>query len=186
MPTTPVLSHPQALAQCSESLKSLGLIRSVPTNSTAGAGEMVAREDRHGLSAAIVSPFASTVYRLQVIKNHMEDIRGNVTRFHLLGHRPCPVMDGGKTALIFWTKDQPGALWSALGAIATNGVNMTSVHSLPLGTPGEYAFYIEFDEHSRTRKGFDIMEKLTNSADRILWLGSFPQESAILERKVQA
>jgi prephenate dehydratase len=177
--STPVLSHPQALSQCRGNLKALGLKNFVSTNSTAGAGKIIAEDDRHAFSAALVSPFAATVYRLQVINPHMADSRGSITRFHLLGHQPWRAEEGCKTALIFWTMNQPGALWSALGAFAKNNVNMTSIHSIPLGTAGEYAFYVEFDEHTKTKRGIEIMAQLTAATDRILLLGSFPREEKV-------
>lgn len=180
-PSTPVLSHPQAITQCRESLRSLGLTNFIPTNSTSGGGRMVAEDDRHGFSAALVSPFAASIYRLQVIKGHMEDARGGVTRFHLLGHHPCPAMEGGKTALIFRAENVPGAVYKAIEPIAEAGVDMTTFHSIQL-TPGEYAFYLEFNEHAKTTKGFEIMGKIVRATDRILWLGSFPQERTVLER----
>lgn len=177
--STPVLSHPQALAQCRESLKALGLKNFVPTNSTAGGGEMIMRDDRHAFSAALVPPFAATIYRLRIVNPNMADAKGSVTRFHLLGHQPWPAAEGCKTALIFWTKNQPGALWNALGAFAMNNVNMTSIHSLPLGTPGTYAFYVEFNEHTKTKRGLEIMSRLHAATDRILILGSFPREGGV-------
>ncbi len=182
LPTTPVLSHPQALAQCRENLKDLCLIRFVPTNSTAGAGEMVARDNQHGLSAALVSPFAAIVYRLEVIKPHMEDVPGNTTRFHVLGHSEWPPTADCKTALIVWMHDVPLALHNVTWAIGAAGANMSSMEVLRLGTPGKCAFYVEFNEHVGTREGKNIMKRLETVTDRVLWLGSFPQEQSIRER----
>lgn len=179
---TPVLSHPQALSQCRENLQQLGLNNLIPTKSTAGAGKLIATDEQHANFAALVPPFAARVYGLQILKSHMEDVSGNTTRFHVLGYSLWPPTCDCKTALIFWTQDRPRALMNALWAISADNVNMSSIHSLPLGTPGHYAFYVEFNEHAETKEGVAIMERLKTVTDRVLWLGSFPQEQSVLER----
>lgn len=183
---TPVMSHPQALGQCRKNLQRFHLSNLIPTKSTAGAGKLVAESVEHANSAALVSPFAARTYGLEVVQHHMEDVAGNVTRFHLLGRDTLYAAAGYRTAAILWTKNRPGALWMALGPIAKCGVNMTSIHSLPLGRPGEFAFYVEFDEAVGTQRGKEIWARLKKATDRILWLGSFPQERIVLERKVSA
>jgi prephenate dehydratase len=169
-----VLSHPQALSQCRENLEWLGLTNLVPTRSTAEAGALVAHDDRYAHSAALISPFAAQRYQLKVHRLHMEDTRSNTTRFHVLGHSEWPVGDNCKTALIFWTENKPRAMVNAVWAISADGADMSSFHSLPLGVPGQFAFYVEFDEHEKSPKGKDIMDRLKTVTSRILRLGSFP------------
>lgn len=170
----PVLSHPQALSQCRGSLQRLGLANLVPTSSTAKAGALVAHDDQHAHSAALVSPFAAERYGLKVFDSHMEDMSGNTTRFHVLGYGERAVEDNCKTALIFWTENKPRAMANAVWAISADGADMSSFHSLPLGTPGKFAFYVEFNEHMKGVNGRRIMNRLKTVTSRILRLGSFP------------
>lgn len=171
---TPVLSHPQALNQCRSGLQRLGLTNLVPTRSTAEAGALVAHDDEHAHSAALLSPFAAQKYELKVQYSHMEDKSGNTTRFHILGHHEWPVGDDCKTALVFWTENKPRAMTNAVWAISAEGADMSSFHSLSLGRPGHFAFYVEFNEHLRTTEGTRIMNRLKTVTSRILRLGSFP------------
>lgn len=171
---TPVLSHPQALSQCRGNLQELGLTNLIPARSTAEAGALVAHDDKHAHSAALITPFAAQRYGLKDLCPHMEDKIGNTTRFHILGHNELPVGDNCKTALIFWTENKPRAMANAAWAISAEGADMSSFHSLPLGTPGHFAFYVEFNEHLRTLEGTRIMNRLKTVTSRILRLGSFP------------
>ena len=172
---TQVLSHPQAIGQCRENLQKLGLNDTESTKSTAGAAEIITKDELYADSAALVSPFAAEKWGLEVIKRHMEDAPGNTTRFHVIGHKKWPPCSNCKTALIFWTEDKPRALVNALWAISAEVANMTSVHSIPLGIAGLFAFYVEFDEHVGTTNGIEIMNRLKTVTERILCLGSFPK-----------
>lgn len=177
-----VLSHPQAISQCRENLQKLGINNTAPTKSTAGAAELIIMKEQYADSAALVSSFAAEKWGLEVLKSHMEDVKGNTTRFHVLGHNEWPVGSEYKTALIFWTKDEPRALANALWAICADGTNMTSIHSLPLGMPGHFAFYVEFGDHQYSIKGIGIMNRLKTVTQRILRLGSFPREQIVIGR----
>jgi prephenate dehydratase len=171
-----VLSHPQALAQCREHLLRHELTNMSSTASTAGAGKLIAEDEKYAQCAALVSPFAADIYRLRMLYEHMEDHRGNSTRFHVLGRTTCPPVGACRTAMLFWLKNAPRALMNAMWAIGVDGVNMTTIHSIPLGDPGQYAFYVEFDEHADTEKGKDVMKRLETVVERFFLLGSYPRE----------
>ena len=173
---TQVLSHPQALAQCREHLLRYELANLLPTASTAGAGKLVAEDEKYATCGALVSPFAADIYRLWVLREHMEDHRGNSTRFHVLGRTACPPVGACRTAMLFWLKNAPRALMNAMWAIGVDGVNMTTIHSLPLGDSGRYAFYVEFDEHADTERGKNVMQRLETVVERLFLLGSYPRE----------
>lgn len=184
---TPVLSHPQALGQCRENLQRLGLVNQVSTKSTAGAGKIVATDDQHARSAALVPPLAVKVYGLNVVHENMGDMPNNVTRFHVLGHTGgWPPTGDCKTALIVWLRDMPHALHNVTWAIGAAGANMSSMQFLSLGTPGRCAFYVEFNEHKGTKEGSAIMQRLQTVTDRVLWLGSFLSGKSTLERNYSA
>lgn len=72
-----VLSHPQALAQCTRFLKDHGL-RTEPYFDTAGAARDIARSPG---KAAVASIRAAQLYGLEVIKQNINDEAVNWTRF---------------------------------------------------------------------------------------------------------
>ena len=77
-----VLSHPQALAQCSQWLgEHLPTALQLPTSSTAEAARMVAGSR---FRAAVASLQAAQEHGLQVLAYPVNDVAGNCTRFLLL------------------------------------------------------------------------------------------------------
>lgn len=75
-------SHPAALGQCVETLKSLG-IPAVEAFDTAGAAQAVA-DAGDPTRAAIAPARAAEVYGLSILRNDLQDSADNRTRFVLL------------------------------------------------------------------------------------------------------
>ena len=175
---TKIVSHPQAISQCFNSIKRIcpeAIVSEV--GSTAIAAQSVS-EDTSGTVAAIASGFASLIYGLQTVRRHVHDdhVR-NVTRFHIIGPSWCEennAFNFAKTAVIFSVLNIPGSLCDMLSVINDQQVNISSIHSVPLGVMGEYAFYCEFDCHSESQKGKSILEGIGQINDTFLCLGSFP------------
>lgn len=170
-----VISHPQALAQCRTKLARFGLKKFEAVDSTALAARYASEPLVYPNIAAISSRFAAEFYGLKMIAECIEDSPGNSTRFHILGSDENQKPTGNdRTAVLFWIPNRPGALLSALGTMWR--VNMSSIHSIPLGTPSAYAFYCEFDEHKFSDVGGEVLLGLEKLTDRLLVLGSYPKE----------
>lgn len=80
-------SHPVALRQCAGSLKALGL-EAVEVFDTAGAARAVA-EAGDPTRAAVAPTRAAEVYQLSILRNDLQDIPDNRTRFLLLSAKPA-------------------------------------------------------------------------------------------------
>ena len=146
-----VLSHPQALAQCSNWLnENIPNAVHLPTNSTAEAIRMVRGSQ---FRAAIASKEASE--ELNVLAYPINDIEGNRTRFVLLSKNYSKT-EGNKASLAFSLKsNSPGALLEALNCVANLGLNMSRIESRPSKRElGEYVFFIDLDLNSTNKKAF--------------------------------
>ncbi|MBN1231392.1 MAG: prephenate dehydratase [Anaerolineales bacterium] len=142
-----VYSHPQALAQCEASLDALGIERVVEYDTAGSARLLQINQDRS--SGAIASSHAAKVYDLNILRDQMEDNPENYTRFQVLSTHPASVEEINgheqKTSLAFCLKNEPGALYKALGLFASRQIDLTKLESRPLmGKPWEYLFYIDF------------------------------------------
>ena len=146
-----VLSHPQALAQCSQWLADhLPRALQLPTSSTAEAARMVAGSR---FRAAVASLEAGQKHGLQVLAHPINDVAGNCTRFLLLRrapHRSLAAAHGpsGPLASLAFSlhANRPGALLEALSCFARRQLNMTRIESRPSKREmGEYIFFVDLE-----------------------------------------
>ena len=84
--------------------------------------------------AAIASTLSAETYGLEVIKRNIENEKGNLTRFLIMGKNILQPEYGNKkyiTSFLFKLKSKPAALYQSLGGFAINGVNLTKLQSYP-------------------------------------------------------
>lgn len=144
-----VYSHVQALSQCRNVIRELGLEAIVSTD-TAGSAKEVAERGDPG-AAAIASTIAGELYGLQVLRPDIEDNATNTTRFvKLERERKDPDMAAPGiclTSLMFKVRSVPAALYKALGGFATNGVNVVKLESYMTDGFRVAEFYCEIEGH---------------------------------------
>ncbi|MDR7486701.1 MAG: prephenate dehydratase [Armatimonadota bacterium] len=171
-----VLSHPQALAQCDVFLARGGW-ETIATYDTAGSAQIIATERRRGV-AAIASRHAAEIYGLQVLAEGIETSPINYTRFLVLAVNAAPRTEPAKTSIVFTTPNVPGALYRALGAFATRGINLTKLESRPRrDRPWEYMFYVDFEAHQESPEGRAALADLAGLTAFLRVLGSYPRAS---------
>ena len=144
-----VYSHGQALSQCSKFIKSNSLIEHVSAD-TAGSAEMVSKT-KDKTKAAIASSLSAKTYNLEIIKKNIENEKGNLTRFLIMGKNISQPEFGNKkyiTSFLFKLKSKPAALYQSLGGFAINGVNLTKLQSYPeKNTFDSFFFLCDLDGH---------------------------------------
>ena len=157
-----VYSHGQALSQCSKFIKSNSLIEHVRAD-TAGSAEMVSKE-KDKSKAAIASSLSAKTYNLEIIQKNIENEKGNLTRFLIMGKNISQPEFGNKnyiTSFLFKLKSKPAALYSALGGFAINGVNLTKLQSYPeKNTFDSFFFLCDLDGHIDDQKVQKALEEL--------------------------
>ena len=108
---TDVYSHGQALSQCSKFIKKNNLIEHVRAD-TAGSAEMISK-NKDKTKAAIASSLSAKTYNLEIIKKNIENEKGNLTRFLVMGKNISqPEFRNKKyiTSFLFKLKSKPAAL----------------------------------------------------------------------------
>ncbi|XP_059315116.1 arogenate dehydratase 2 [Lycium ferocissimum] len=189
-----VLSHPQALAQCENTLTKLGLVREA-VDDTAGAAKYIAFNKLKD-AGAVASLAASRIYGLNVLAQDIQDDSDNVTRFLMLAREPIiPGTDKPfKTSVVFSLDEGPGVLFKALAVFAMRNINLTKIESRPLqkqalrvlddsldGFPKyfPYLFYVDFEASMADQRAQNALGHLKEFATFLRVLGSYPSDSGI-------
>ena len=174
-----VFSHSQALSQCSKFIKSLDLVEHVRAD-TAGSAEMVAK-NQDKKNAAIASTLSAETYGLEIIKKNIENEKGNLTRFLIMGKNISqPEFSNKKyiTSFLFKLKSKPAALYQALGGFAINGVNLTKLQSYPeKNSFDSYFFLCDLDGHIEDSKVKKSLEDLGLHCEDFHVLGVFEADN---------
>ncbi len=169
-----VMSHPQALAQCDQYIRARGWRREAAYD-TAGSVKMLRDMHRRDV-AAIASERAAQVYAMQILQRNVEDNSQNYTRFVALAREPIEPEQPCKTSIVFTLKNVPGALFKALSVFALRDIDLTKIESRPLhGTPWDYMFYLDFAESAYAERGKRALEHLSEIANMLRVLGSYPR-----------
>ena len=170
-----VYSHAQALSQCSNFIKSHNLIEHVSAD-TAGSAEMISN-NKNKKNAAIASTLSAKTYGLEIIKKNIENEKGNLTRFLIMGKSILqPEFETKKyiTSFLFKLKSKPAALYQSLGGFAINGVNLTKLQSYPeKNSFDSYFFLCDLDGHIEDKKVQKSLEELELHCEDFHVLGVF-------------
>jgi prephenate dehydratase len=181
-----VVSHPQANAQCARFIRDrLPHARVLAGSSTAGAVQMVAEHD--GPWAALGNRLAAQLYGCVVLRQGVEDVASNETRFVWLAQvgaadDPHGVGDGSppgpwKTAIVFWGvgSEAPGWLVGCLSEFADRGVNLTRIESRPRKQGlGRYMFFADLEGRDSDPHVADAIVGLRTHVETLRVLGSYP------------
>jgi len=168
-----VKSHYQALAQCEQTLRRMG-IEPVDYYDTAGAARDLAAAPEPG-TAVIASELAAQTYGLKILVRNLEDLQFNYTRFFILGRTDPERRDPCKTSIIFTTRHVPGALHAVLSELAQRGINLTKIESRPRrNRPWHYLFYVDFEGHEDDPAVKEALMGILKKSSFLKVLGSYP------------
>ncbi|HSN55564.1 MAG TPA: prephenate dehydratase [Candidatus Sulfomarinibacteraceae bacterium] len=171
-----VLSHPQALTQCSRYLAELEGVELVAFEDTAAAAREVERASDPA-QAAIASAEAAAIYGLAVLDEGIADQDENWTRFVVISGLEI-VLDPripAKTSLVLTTPHREGALAHCLNLLAEHGLNLTKLESRPVPSrPWEYLFYVDIEGSLAGESAALAVAELRRECPYLRVLGSYP------------
>lgn len=150
-----VHSHPMALLQCQDYLGKFPHWKLIETEDTAlSAKHIHQRRNRH--AAAIAGKAAAELYGLNIITPRIQTNKNNFTRFLYLNNQGNdPNLTADKASLSFHTDHSRGSLAKVLTKVASHGINLSKLQSMPIpAKEWTYRFYadMEFDDLASFRK----------------------------------
>lgn len=170
-----VLSHPQALAQCSHFFDKHPNTARVAFFDTAGSAEEVALKKDPSMGA-IASASAARQNGLEILVQGLENNPGtNFTRFFAIQKNAVSIQpQHNKSSIAFGTKNIAGALYHALGCFASRSINLIRIESRPKqGSPWEYIFYLDFEGNSSQSHVAEALQELEQQSAFVVQLGSY-------------
>ena len=170
-----VVSHPQALSQCSSFIRDNGFEEKEYSN-TALAAEYV-RKNNDRTVAAIGSAESAKLFGLEVIARSINDDRSNTTRFAVFSRsesRASNNTDSPYFSLMFTARNEAGSLAQALNIIGRHGFNMRTLRSRPMKELlWQYYFYVEASGDIYGAEGLQCLEEMKSCCDMIKVVGSY-------------
>lgn len=167
-----VWSHPQSLSQCANYI-ARNNFDSTPFENTAVAAREVAKEKRLNV-AAICSYKAAEEYGLKIIDNHLQDDKGNTTRFIVISKTLCIPENANKISLCFSLPHVTGSLYGLLCRFNSLGLNLTKIESRPRkGKDFEYLFYLDFSGSVHSNNVIDLISQLSEEMPEFSFLGNY-------------
>lgn len=165
-----VNSHPMALMQCGEFLKTHPRMKLVEKDDTAGSAQEITQHHLTG-HAAICGRLAAQIYGLNILAEGIETNKRNFTRFLVVAD---PLYSDwltagkriNKASLVFSLPHTQGSLSKVLTILSFYDINLSKIQSMPIiGREWEYRFYIDltFDNFTRYKQSLDAIRPLTKN-----------------------
>lgn len=141
-----IYSHPVALNQCEHFLDEfLPHAERIEHHDTAEAVGFI-KQLNNPAYAAIAGHASAQLHGMTILREDIEDLQTNFTRFLVLDPSAPQPQTGNKASLVLRTTHAPGALHRALGVFANLGINLTKLHSRPIrGQVWKYQFFIDIE-----------------------------------------
>jgi prephenate dehydratase len=183
-------SHPQALAQSEEFLRSHGIRPDVAFDTAGAAAEVASLADP--TVGAVASRRAAERYDLEVLAEAIETAEDNFTRFFAVapaGDRaiveriPQSLRRGpAKTSLAYKTANLPGALVRSLQPFATAWIQLSKIESRPSrAAPWDYVFYLDFEGDPTAWPAREALALMKTCCEWIQVLGTYAAATEVLE-----
>lgn len=160
-----VSSHPMALLQCQSFFNDFPEIELIEDNDTAEVARKIKEQNLKGV-AALASRTAAEIYELEILKENIQTIKSNSTRFLVLSSKnAAPIVTGAdKVSLKLVLENKKGSLVSILNILRDFDLDMTKIQSVPvIETPWKYAFFVDilFKDEEELHKVLGILSDLT-------------------------
>lgn len=170
-----IVSHQQAISQCSEFIKSLKGITVTEMANTAEAAKYVAESGRRDV-AALASGDCAQLYGLDCLKQAVQDNSGNFTRFICISKELEIYPGADKTSIMAVTAHKPGALYKLLSRFYAHNINLTKLESRPLPDRSfEFMFYFDLEKSVYSPELIALMGELEELCESFEYLGSYTE-----------
>jgi len=170
-----IVSHDQALSQCSELIKSLGDIKITRCDNTAVAAKTIAESGRNDI-ACISSKDCADIYGLKILKSDVNDNSNNYTRFIAISKQLRVYEGADKISITVNLAHEAGSLNRLLNKFSALGLNLTKLESRPIpDSPFEFTFYFDFNADVRMPAVQNLLADIALKTENFAFLGAYEE-----------
>ena len=171
-----ISSHPMALLQCKDFLKSSNKLI-LEDKDTADVARKISENNLID-TAAIASKNAAQIYGLSILKKNIQTIKNNETRFVIVSSQESlnSTLKKNKASLKLILNHRNGSLAKVLNIFAEYSINLTKIQSIPvIETPWKYAFFIDLT-FNNIKDYINAIEKIKLSSELFKEFGVYKSE----------
>ncbi len=169
-----VVSHQQALDQCSDILAKLN-VKITPCENTAMAAQIV-KESKRGDIACISSRECASLYNLSILEQNIQNSSSNYTRFICISKNLEIFENSNKISIMASLPHEKGSLNRILNKFAAVGLNLTKLESRPMAnTDFEFNFYFDFEASIENKEVISLIADLENGTEQFTFLGGYTE-----------
>lgn len=170
-----IISHEQAISQCSEYLKNFPGVKITPVKNTAMAAEMVAKSDRKDL-AALSSRSCAELYGLEMLDKFVQDQGNNFTRFICFSKKLEIYPGADRTSLMMVIDHKPGALYRIMSRFYALGINLLKIESVPIPEKNfEFMFYFDVEASVYSPEFRTLLSEFEYQTEEFKYLGTYSE-----------
>jgi len=170
-----VVSHEQALNQCSSFLSSLKGVKITACANTAEAAKLVAESGRSDL-AALCSRNCLEFYDLSCLKSSVQNRNNNYTRFICISKNMQIFPGADRTSIMMILPHRAGSLYKVLARFYAMNINLIKLESRPLPERDfEFMFYFDLETSIYSPEFIQLMGELQTISEEFKYLGSYSE-----------
>jgi chorismate mutase/prephenate dehydratase len=170
-----IISHEQAIGQCSVFLGNHPEIKVTVCENTASAAKLVAESERRDI-AAISSRNCAQLYGLDILSDKLQNSENNYTRFICIAKDLAIYPGADRISLMFSVPHNPGALYRMIAQFAALGLNLTKLESRPIaGRDFEFLFYFDMEASVWSEDVLRLLGECSAAEELFVFLGSYSE-----------
>ena len=170
-----IVSHEQALNQCSAFLSSLNGVKITSCANTAAAAKMVAESDRRDI-AALCSRNCLELYNLSCLQSAVQNQNNNYTRFICISKNMQIYPGADRTSVMMILPHRAGSLYKVLARFYAMNINLIKLESRPLPERDfEFMFYFDLETSIYSPEFIQLMGELQTISEEFKYLGSYSE-----------
>ena len=171
-----IVSHEQALTQCSSFIASLGTgVKVTVAENTAIASEAVKKSGRTDIFA-LSSALCADLYGLKVFKQGVQNSDNNYTRFVCIAKNMEVYEGANRISIMVTLPHERGSLYHLLSKFAALDINLLKIESRPIpGSDFEFMFYFDFEASLKDKRVVRLLSEIKSGNRQFALLGNYSE-----------